>query len=102
MNHTPVSNGPVEIVIIGGGIAGLSAAYYATKKLPGAQIILIESSDRWGGKIFEKEGYDNENVFWDGTNEKGTIVPSGTYFYSIEVQTNGAVVKQTGFLELIQ
>jgi len=40
-----------HIVIIGGGIAGLSAAYYATKNIPNAQIILIESSDYWGGKI---------------------------------------------------
>ena len=40
-----------RIVIIGGGIAGLSAAYYATKKIPNAQITLIESSNRWGGKI---------------------------------------------------
>src|SRR3990172_4991927 len=40
-----------HIVIIGGGIAGLSAAYYATKNIPNAQITLIESSDYWGGKI---------------------------------------------------
>ena len=40
-----------RLVIIGGGIAGLSAAYYSTKKIPAAQITLIESSDRWGGKI---------------------------------------------------
>jgi oxygen-dependent protoporphyrinogen oxidase len=48
-----------HIVIVGGGIAGLSAAYYAAKKLalstaegrPGAQITLIESSGHWGGKI---------------------------------------------------
>jgi len=40
-----------RIVIIGGGIAGLSAAYYATKKDPDAQITLLESSERWGGKI---------------------------------------------------
>src|SRR5512141_636624 len=40
-----------RIVIIGGGIAGLSAAYYATKKSPDAQITLLESSNRWGGKI---------------------------------------------------
>ena len=40
-----------RIVIIGGGIAGLSAAYYATKKIPNAQITLLESSHRWGGKI---------------------------------------------------
>ena len=40
-----------KIVIIGGGIAGLSAAYYAKRKIPSAQITLIESSNRWGGKI---------------------------------------------------
>ena len=41
----------MKLTIIGGGIAGLSAAYYATKKIPDAQITLIESSERWGGKI---------------------------------------------------
>ena len=48
-----------KVIIIGGGIAGLSAAYYATQKLalssvegmPGAQITLLESDSRWGGKI---------------------------------------------------
>jgi oxygen-dependent protoporphyrinogen oxidase len=38
-------------VIIGGGIAGLSAAYSARKKLPEAEITLLEASARWGGKI---------------------------------------------------
>jgi len=41
----------MKLIIIGGGIAGLSAAYYATKIIPDARITLIESSDRWGGKI---------------------------------------------------
>jgi len=41
----------MRIIIVGGGIAGLSAAYYASKRLPDAQITLIETSDRWGGKI---------------------------------------------------
>ena len=41
----------IRIVIIGGGIAGLSAAYYAKKNIPEAQITLIEASNRWGGKI---------------------------------------------------
>jgi oxygen-dependent protoporphyrinogen oxidase len=46
MNHSPFS-----IVIIGGGIAGLSAAYYAQKRIPEAQITLLEASNYWGGKI---------------------------------------------------
>ena len=39
-----------RVVVIGGGIAGLSAAYYASK-VPDTQVTLLESSDRWGGKI---------------------------------------------------
>jgi oxygen-dependent protoporphyrinogen oxidase len=40
-----------RIIIIGGGIAGLSAAYYAKKKVPDAHITLLESDSGWGGKI---------------------------------------------------
>ncbi len=40
-----------RMVIIGGGIAGLSAAYYAKKKTPDTHITLIESDSRWGGKL---------------------------------------------------
>ena len=44
-----------RIVIVGGGIAGLSAAYYAARRLAraseGAQITVLEASNRWGGKI---------------------------------------------------
>lgn len=40
-----------RIIIIGGGIAGLSAAYYAQKNIPDAHITLIESASYWGGKI---------------------------------------------------
>ncbi|MEW5873210.1 MAG: protoporphyrinogen oxidase [Chloroflexota bacterium] len=44
-----------HIVIIGGGIAGLSAAYYAIKKTKEQntpiQVTLLESASHWGGKI---------------------------------------------------
>ncbi|HRQ22331.1 MAG TPA: protoporphyrinogen oxidase [Anaerolineales bacterium] len=40
-----------RLVIVGGGIAGLSAAYYAQKNIPNAHITLIESASYWGGKI---------------------------------------------------
>jgi oxygen-dependent protoporphyrinogen oxidase len=41
----------MKLMIIGGGIAGLSAAYYASKNIPDADITLLESESRWGGKI---------------------------------------------------
>jgi oxygen-dependent protoporphyrinogen oxidase len=56
-----------RIVIVGGGIAGLSAAYYATKKIPNAHIALIESSDRWGGKITtDRAAFDDGQFIIEG------------------------------------
>jgi protoporphyrinogen/coproporphyrinogen III oxidase len=56
-----------RIVILGGGIAGLSAAYYATKKDATAQITLLESSDRWGGKITtDRAAFDDGTFIIEG------------------------------------
>ena len=56
-----------RIMIIGGGIAGLSAAYYAVKKskeqgLP-VQLTLIESDSRWGGKIITDRAVFDDGQF---------------------------------------
>ncbi len=58
--------------------------------------------DRWGNKIFHATGYDNERTVWKGTNSSGTIVPTGTYFYTIEIRDQGKVVLKKGFIEVIQ
>ncbi|TIB93469.1 Protoporphyrinogen oxidase [Wallemia mellicola] len=42
---------PKSISIIGGGISGLSAAYYASKAFPATKVHLFEASDRLGGWI---------------------------------------------------
>jgi protoporphyrinogen/coproporphyrinogen III oxidase len=64
-----------SIVIVGGGIAGLSAAYYASKKLalskvegiPNANITLIESSNCWGGKIItDRVQFDDGQFIIEG------------------------------------
>jgi protoporphyrinogen/coproporphyrinogen III oxidase len=39
-----------RMIVIGGGIAGLSAAYYASK-IPDTQVTLFDADSRWGGKI---------------------------------------------------
>ena len=62
-----MSQSPFSIVIIGGGIAGLSAAYYAQKNQPDAHIILLEASDRWGGKIVtDRVSFDDGDFIIEG------------------------------------
>jgi protoporphyrinogen/coproporphyrinogen III oxidase len=43
----------VDVVIIGGGIAGLSAAWYAQQN--GLRYLLLEKSTRWGGKVHSEQ-----------------------------------------------
>ncbi len=40
-----------RLIVVGGGIAGLAAAYFASRDHPDWQITLLEAGDRWGGKI---------------------------------------------------
>jgi len=55
-----------HIVIVGGGIAGLSAAYYASK-LPNVQITLLEADSRWGGKITtDRVAFDDGQFIVEG------------------------------------
>lgn len=55
-----------RIVVIGGGIAGLSAAYYASK-IPDAQVTLLESSAHWGGKITtDRVAFDDGQFIIEG------------------------------------
>jgi protoporphyrinogen/coproporphyrinogen III oxidase len=42
----------VDVAIVGGGITGLSAAWFLQQQAqPGLSYAILESSDRWGGKI---------------------------------------------------
>src|SRR6266508_1145462 len=46
----PAKKGPRSIAIIGGGVAGLTAAYRL--QAAGATPIVFEASNRWGGRMF--------------------------------------------------
>ena len=41
-----------HIVIIGGGLAGLTTAYYLLKKTKDIKVTIIESKNRLGGRVF--------------------------------------------------
>lgn len=40
-----------KLVVVGGGISGLAAAHRLTELAPGAQLSLLEASDRLGGVL---------------------------------------------------
>lgn len=46
---------PFRVAIIGGGVTGLSAAYYLTRQADAhglnLRVTLLEAADRWGGKV---------------------------------------------------
>lgn len=47
----------MKTIILGGGISGLSAAWYLQKRDPQADILLMEKSDRLGGQVkTQREG----------------------------------------------
>jgi oxygen-dependent protoporphyrinogen oxidase len=41
-----------RVVIVGGGISGLSLAYFLYRERPSLEIIVLEAGDRFGGKIW--------------------------------------------------
>lgn len=52
-----------DYTIIGGGIAGLYTAYQISKKYPQSSILLLESQNRFGGRIYtyhDKTGHNLE------------------------------------------
>ena len=57
----------MKLTIIGGGIAGLSAAYYAVRSGQYDQITVIESDSRWGGKIAtDRVSFDDGQFIIEG------------------------------------
>lgn len=49
------SQGSLNIAVLGGGITGLTSAYYLLQQLPKAQITLLEGSSRLGGWLHSKQ-----------------------------------------------
>lgn len=52
--------------------------------------------NRWGSKVWSASSYDNVQNKWDGKNNNGAELTSGTYFYVIEIE-NGV---KKGWVEL--
>jgi monoamine oxidase len=62
-NHNTIN---YDLVIIGGGISGIYTLYKLSSKYPQLKILLLESSERYGGRIYSyKETIDGEEYIMD-------------------------------------
>jgi gliding motility-associated-like protein len=52
--------------------------------------------NRWGDKVWSAKNYDNSERVFSGTNQSGTTLSDGTYFYIIETSAE----KYKGWVEI--
>jgi len=68
--------------------------------IEGASQNKVTIFNRWGDVVFEVTEYNNSDRAFFGLNQKGNELPSGTYFYKIEIADRSKPV--TGYLTLLR
>jgi hypothetical protein len=56
--------------------------------------------NRSGIKVFDLEGYDNDEHVFTGKSKSGTLLPQGTYFALVEYHVDSRVKRKTGYFIL--
>ena len=63
------------------------------ESFPNNEVVIF---NRWGDVVFEIQGYNNLESSFTGDNNKGNELPSGTYYYSVNLNDGSEVLR--GFL----
>jgi len=56
--------------------------------------------NRWGSKVWEGKDYDNDKIIWKGNDNSGQRLPSGTYYYVIELLSDHGNKTYSKWVEL--
>lgn len=56
--------------------------------------------NRWGNKVWFGAGYDNNQVKWRGRNMNEEMLPSGTYYYVIDIKMKDKTETLSGWVEI--
>ncbi|SDZ83183.1 MBG domain-containing protein [Pedobacter hartonius] len=56
--------------------------------------------NRTGIKVFDVEGYDNDQHVFVGKSKSGTLLPQGTYFALVEYNVDSKIKRKTGYFIL--
>lgn len=69
--------------------------------VPGAQNITIEIYNRWGNLVRKLSG--NSNLTWDATNNSGTNVSDGVYYYlGFAKLIDGKDINVSGYIQVLK
>lgn len=69
-NAMDTVEGVFDLVVVGGGISGLSAAYFYRQKHPGARILIFDNHDDFGGHAKRNEfSVDGETIIGYGGSQ---------------------------------
>ena len=55
IEHVDTTDDPYDLIVVGGGISGLSAAHFYRSARPQARILIIENHDDFGGHAKRNE-----------------------------------------------
>jgi spermidine dehydrogenase len=81
---SPVDTGEVyDLVIVGGGISGLAAAYFHRKQNPSARILILDNHDDFGGHAKRNEFHVNGHML---LANGGTVSIESPFPFSIEAR----------------
>ena len=66
-----------DLIVVGGGISGLAAAYYFRKARPGARVLILENHDDFGGHAKRNEFTTSRRLFigYGGTQSIDSAAP---------------------------